>query len=367
MLRASTILCCALSIGNIPAVRSQQLPQREAFVQEVHNRIQKYLNQSLDLDNPRHKAGVIFRLTRTSLLCGGSMVPVMFGEFNISGVRPIDVVNVIADYQSGTAWCSSCKSFKLLGEWPKQRLRGILGLFGAWPAQDRQAYNWQMVDMDGCSKSYMFVTTSQFSDVLQQRQPLNPDAVKFDNCLTGYSVRTIQAGVHVVFSQHVNPHPFLVSERQVLNVAWGKIVHHVTELRHRALWQRKRAWADNQTNMPLWLFPSGPCNSLEHVHSNFSQAAYTRLPSHGFFGSNLNTILLWVGFILLFAFLITLLSFCCMVWCKRRNSEALDTLTSEDSETEMIEKEAGPNGHKALLLIACCKRKSNQGRPLFSN
>jgi len=88
---------------------------------------------------------VTFRLSKEDKECGGDGVPLTFLEYEIEGVRPVDVFNVLTDAQKEPEWDTHCAKMDLIGEMRSKQARGFDSVWVApgTPVSAREGIEWQ--------------------------------------------------------------------------------------------------------------------------------------------------------------------------------------------------------------------------------
>mmetsp|Transcript_9777 Transcript_9777/g.13736 ORF Transcript_9777/g.13736 Transcript_9777/m.13736 type:complete len:173 (+) Transcript_9777:40-558(+) len=115
---------------------------RDSLLQLAHDRLEVQYADKSSLDDPKQRDDVIYQLSKDDKACGNDGVPIMFLDFEISGARPIDAFNVLADGLSQSKWDAHCdKVVEVLDERYLQA-RGFAATFLAKPLSSREAFEW---------------------------------------------------------------------------------------------------------------------------------------------------------------------------------------------------------------------------------
>lgn len=259
-LQACTIFGCAL-VHLLEPVSATTPRLRERLLCEAQTRINNwYYGREEALDAPKKKDGVTLRLTKDHKPCGGDSIPVTFGEFEIIGARPIDVFNVLVDTAHETQWNSVIGTSTNLGIFPEQ---GAVGVQETYPTgipfvAAREVFEWQVYNASFSSSNFWFVFSTDGNQILHEKSPKKAGTVEVQNCLGAYHLRPSAQGSHVIFTQQLNSHPFLVNSKTVFDMSWTKQVSFINSLRKRAAEQAKRGLGNTETGVPATLLQDSP-------------------------------------------------------------------------------------------------------------
>eukprot|EP00930_Biecheleria_cincta_P026279 TRINITY_DN18544_c0_g1_i1.p1 TRINITY_DN18544_c0_g1~~TRINITY_DN18544_c0_g1_i1.p1 ORF type:complete len:352 (-),score=46.03 TRINITY_DN18544_c0_g1_i1:236-1291(-) len=242
---------------------------RERLLCEAQTRIMNWYHGGEEaLEAPKEQDGVSLRLTVDHKPCGGDNIPVTFGEFEIIGVRPVDVFNVLADTAYETQWNSVIGTSAVLGTFPDQ---GAVGVQETYPTgipfvKAREVFEWQVYNASFSNENFWVAFSTDDNQALHEKSPKKYDTVEVQNCLGAYHLRPSAQGSHVAFTQQLNSHPFLVNSKVVFEMSWRKQISFINSLRKRAAAQAKQGLGKMETGLPATLLEDNPgigsCDSL---------------------------------------------------------------------------------------------------------
>jgi len=246
------------------SARIQLRQLRHSLLDLARTRINVWYTKSSHFTDPVEQDGVSYRLSKLDKACDGDGVPVTFSEFDVDGVRPVDVFNVVADAANQTTWDSSCEHLSWLQDDPHAEARGWLGVLKVPPLQIRKAYEWQVADANFTAEDFWIVFSSLKNGALKQDRPPESDAVAtgathMKNCLIAYRITRSGSGAKVVRTVQANTHVWPVSPRYLAEMGLQDIVDFAKRLKAQSHKQREKKWNDTQVSMPEWMLQNRPC------------------------------------------------------------------------------------------------------------
>jgi len=184
--------------------------------------------------------------------CGGNNVPITLGLFTIEGAEVQDAFNALADTRK--VWDPLLDSSTELGDFRDEQAVGLALSFSAHPFQDREVYEWMVVNATDADDLWVVYSTRS-NEALHLRKPRAGSQVAAQNCLGVYRFQKGTDGmIHATFTSHVNPHPFLVTAAFVYHLAWYKTVESINALRAQAQkLARERNGASPVLVTPAWM------------------------------------------------------------------------------------------------------------------
>mmetsp|Transcript_121368 Transcript_121368/g.223418 ORF Transcript_121368/g.223418 Transcript_121368/m.223418 type:complete len:357 (+) Transcript_121368:45-1115(+) len=332
---------------------------RDMLLQEARLRtLGWYADESL-LDMPQEREGVTVRMLKEDQICAGQHVPVVFSEFTLPSVRPVDVFNALATDPSPEGKRSPCGNAitESAGQFPEGAIRAWSTEADAPVLGGLTFVQWEVVDANFANDTFWLVTSTLHNDKLLEQHPVPPGDIDGDVCLISYYVtRTPEGGARVVGTRHVNFH-FLsfIPFHWVYNYfpqAWEMTIICKDVLSKSAQVQRARNWSKDQTVLPDWMlgsdihgnafYPPG-MNPWETVFAEHAR----RLPRHssGSSGPPVNVIVL------------TFALCCCLAICSRsgfkraRRHGACEPL-SETFASISLKEEASSSSEEELMAAA---------------
>jgi hypothetical protein len=167
-----------------------------------------------------------------------------FGTFDVDGVDPLDVFNVLVDTAHQMKWDSLLSGEKELGEVREQRARGVEELYDAHPFQDREVFEWQCFNASHDYKELWVAFSTEHNQELHDTAQRADSVVAAQDCLAAYHVLAREGGgARVTFTTQVNAHPFLVTQGFIFNIMWTKTVDYINALREQAILRAKSRMA----------------------------------------------------------------------------------------------------------------------------
>jgi len=108
---------------------------REAILEEARDRLENWYKDEDQMTLPYWESKAKVQQTKHWYLCderGGNMkVPITFGEFNVSDVRPAQLFNVVADIEGQLKWDNSMSEAKVVKDFPDD---GVLAADLSFPS-----------------------------------------------------------------------------------------------------------------------------------------------------------------------------------------------------------------------------------------
>lgn len=211
---------------------------RELLLGQARTRILNWYPDSSLTEAPKHKDGVSISMLRKDMMCGGDIVPVTFAEFDVVGVRPVDIFNTMLDTPRQKDWNPQCKSVTPVGDWRDRGVRAWAVVFEIPMLSNREFTQWQAADADFEKQEFWLVFSTHQNEELLKLNPLGSGAVDSQNCLGAYHITKTAAGSHVIITQNVNPHPFFQFPLHMIldlfTVAWTGTIDFITQMSDRA-------------------------------------------------------------------------------------------------------------------------------------
>lgn len=243
-------------------VRAEGPRLREKILCEAYERLHALRASASSLDEPHRRDAAQIQITVASHVCdtkgGSDRVPVTYGSFDVEGAMPIDIFNALSgsDQQS---WDSTVSRANILGDWQDAGVRGMNLVYpsGLPFVADREVAEWMAFNASFQSSEFWVAFTSNNNDELLAKISSNSGNVHAQNCLGAYHITPSAVGSHVVFTQHVNAHPPLLSARTIFSVSWGKQVDYINLLRKRSQALAKKRSDLQHTAIPSWLLNDG--------------------------------------------------------------------------------------------------------------
>eukprot|EP00746_Dinoflagellata_sp_MGD_P059548 gnl/MRDRNA2_/MRDRNA2_253968_c0_seq1.p1 gnl/MRDRNA2_/MRDRNA2_253968_c0~~gnl/MRDRNA2_/MRDRNA2_253968_c0_seq1.p1 ORF type:complete len:709 (+),score=133.14 gnl/MRDRNA2_/MRDRNA2_253968_c0_seq1:2-2128(+) len=233
---------------------------RDALIKEANWRFDVWSKQNGATHNPRSKDGVEMRTSVQAKSCGGEGMPVVFGHFDVPGVRPVDIFNVISDFAQQPMWDDHCNkgSVKLLLESRPKQARGWAASFSGKPLSDRQFRQWEVAEANTTAQKFLLIFSTLDNEALRQQDPVS-SGVEAQTCLAAYRITNLEGGARVEMQQHNNIHPEPLSGQEAIDIAWSSTVAWVQALRSRSVQQVKKGWNDTRLMLPDWMLSDRGC------------------------------------------------------------------------------------------------------------
>jgi len=237
---------------------------RQALLCEAKNRVENLLGRVHLLESPNMQNGISLQITRQQAPCGGNDVPITIGHFTIEGAEVEDAFNALTDTRK--VWDPLVDSSIKLGQFPDQQAIGLALSFTAHPFQDREFYEWMVVNTTDPSDLWVVYSTLS-NDALHLIKPRARSKVEAQNCLGAYRFqRGMDGRVHTTFTSQINPHPFLVSAAFAYHMAWHKTVESMTALRAQAQkLAKERNGASPILAAPAWMMTEVPSSNVTKI------------------------------------------------------------------------------------------------------
>eukprot|EP00440_Ansanella_granifera_P014477 gb/GFBE01015734.1/.p1 GENE.gb/GFBE01015734.1/~~gb/GFBE01015734.1/.p1 ORF type:complete len:476 (+),score=103.71 gb/GFBE01015734.1/:1-1428(+) len=265
------------------AVPTNDMSIREALLKEARKRLTQWYEDKASLNLPYWSLKAKIQQTKQWYHCdwtGSKMrVPITFGEFNVTDVRPVQVFNVLADMKDQTKWDDTVSEVNILGDFKSDSVRGVQMLLpsGIWLVPPREVFQWSAFNGSLKDEEFWFAVTTLENDRLHEVRHVNREAVQADNCMGAYWVRPCprggekvcppgnpqnccpDGGSRVLFTSHVNVHPpALITAKSIFDVSWPKQVEWINALKKRARLSNKTAVSasadDSSVAIPAWLW-----------------------------------------------------------------------------------------------------------------
>lgn len=210
---------------------------------------------------------------------GGNMkVPITFGEFNVSDVRPAQLFNVVADIEGQLKWDNSMSEAKVVKDFPDD---GVLAAdlsfpSGFWLVPPRQVFQWMAFNASLEEQEYWFAVSSLNVEAIHKEQKPNQFAVQAENCLGAYWIRPCprggenkcpsgnpydccpEGGSRIIFTTHINVHPpGFLNAKTMFDLSWTKQIDWIKALKDRArevLKSNETFRAAQTPVLPKWLW-----------------------------------------------------------------------------------------------------------------
>jgi hypothetical protein len=210
--------------------------------------------------------GVRVQLSKADVPCGqpGDVdpVPLTFGDYNITGARPIDVFNTLVNIETQMDWDTSISSVNLLGNWQDEGVRGLNYVYpsGVTFIADREIFEWAAYEADFGRQDFLVVFSTLASARLHNARHPEEGTVQFENCLAAYWIRPRPGGgTHVTKSHHLNWHPpMALSPRFVFGFLWNADVNWVNIFREACRATAYQNGSRTETPLPDWLLRGPP-------------------------------------------------------------------------------------------------------------
>jgi len=230
---------------------------RQTLLCEARHRVENLLGREGLLEAPNTKDGISLQITKEVFPCGGNNVPITLGLFTIEGAEVQDAFNALADTRK--VWDPLLDSSTELGDFRDEQAVGLALSFSAHPFQDREVYEWMVVNATDDDDLWVVYSTRS-NEALHLRKPRAGSQVAAQNCLGVYRFQKGTDGmIHATFTSHVNPHPFLVTAAFVYHLAWYKTVESINALRAQAQkLARERNGASPVLVTPAWMTTEVP-------------------------------------------------------------------------------------------------------------
>jgi len=242
------------------------MPLRNLLLKEAHERIEQLYPDTSQLEDPKQKDGVTFRLTKDDKECGGDGVPVSFVEYDVPGSRPIDVFNVLTDASKQPTWDDHCAKMDPIGDFQDVQAQGYAGEFVApgTPVAGREGYEWMVVEANFTTEDFWVVFSTYENGDLKQKRPFDSGVVEMQNCLAGYHLTKTATGTHIVNTQQINSHSWPLSARYVANQGWTSSVDFAAALKKEGAAQQAKGWNNTQVVVPAWMLVDRPCGEINY-------------------------------------------------------------------------------------------------------
>jgi len=267
---------------------------RDVLLGQARTRIQTWYTDPSLMEAPKTRDGVTLRMLKQNMPCGGDSVPVTFAEFDVAGVRPVDIFNTMLDTPSQKNWNTQCSSVTPLGDFLEQGARGWAVTFKIPFVSERELLQWQVADADFAKEEFWLAFSTQSNEELKEKSPVQAGAVSMQNCLGAYHITKGPNGAHVVITQQVNVHPFIAFPmHQVLELfpaAWQGTIDFVTQMSHQARQLYASGSSANATVAASFMLkdeaiavPSGPASPIYMRAHAFPKLKPARPEQAGFF------------------------------------------------------------------------------------
>jgi hypothetical protein len=239
---------------------------REAILAEGKLRLQQWYQNKTLLQLPMWRDGVKVQLSNADVPCGApgdvEPEPVSFGDFNISGVRPIDVFNTLVDVERQMEWDQSISSVNLLGDWPDEGVQGLNYVYptGVTFIADREIFEWAAYEADFAKQEFFVAFSSLANARLHDARVAVEGTVHIENCLGAYWIRPHSGGgAQMTFTHHLNSHPPLsLSPRFVFSILWNRDVDWVNTFKEGCRATARRNGSLTETHVADWLLQGPP-------------------------------------------------------------------------------------------------------------
>lgn len=230
---------------------------RESLLEQARLRIQTWYVDPELIEAPQTRDGITLRMLKKDMQCGGDVVPVTFAEFDVVGVRPVDIFNTMLDTGGQSKWNRMCSSAIPLGDFEDKGARGWAVVFDIPFLDKREFVQWQVSDADFDKEDFWLVFSTQSNDVLRKKHTVQMETVDSQNCLGAYHITKNAKGSHVIITQHVNAHPpFMFPLHKVLDFfppAWQGTVNFVREMSENARQLSASGSSADKTDAPEFM------------------------------------------------------------------------------------------------------------------
>lgn len=282
---AGSIVNCTLCKASVqkPAVAKIEdtLRIREAILEEARDRLINWYHDEDQLTLPYWETRAKVRQTKHWYLCdapdGDMKVPITFGEFNVSDVRPAQLFNILVDIEGQLKWDESMSEAKIVKEFPEDGVVAAdLGFpSGFWLVPPREVFQWIAFNGSVEQQDYWFAVSSLNVEAIHKVQKPNKLAVQAQNCLGAYWIRPCPAGgekicpsgnpydccpeggSRIIFTSHVNVHPpGFLNAKTMFDLSWTKQIDWINSLKARAreVQKNETAKAAQTPVLPKWLW-----------------------------------------------------------------------------------------------------------------
>mmetsp|Transcript_65447 Transcript_65447/g.182136 ORF Transcript_65447/g.182136 Transcript_65447/m.182136 type:complete len:387 (+) Transcript_65447:73-1233(+) len=220
----------------LPFMAFGSIRVREALLCEARHRFEDFVAGRVSLEAPKSKRGVTLHVSDHQKSCGGNDVPITYGEFDVEGASPLSVFNVLTDSKHALEWNKIIRTVDIIGEFPEEGAIGVSETYpsGIFVVAEREIFQWYVFNASAEAEEYWLAFSTLNNDKLHAKADMLSGDVAVQNCLGAYYVKRSSKGSHVFFTQHVNPHPPVISQKMVFELTWGKQVDFIDTLRFRA-------------------------------------------------------------------------------------------------------------------------------------
>jgi hypothetical protein len=231
---------------------------REVLLGQARQRILTWLRDSTLVEACGTREGITLHMLKEDQLCAGDHVPVTFAEFDVSGVRPVDIFRVMLNTPDQKKWNPQASSITDLGAYPELGARAWAVVFDLPVIKDREFFQWQVASADIEKQEFWLAFSTENNEKLKAKSALATGAKESENCLGGYHITlNAQGGAHVVITQHVNAHPFFPFPLHQIMVlfppAWTGTLEFVHELEGEAKKLFQLGAPPNHTGAPWYM------------------------------------------------------------------------------------------------------------------
>jgi len=220
----------------LPFMAFGSIRVREALLCEAQRRFHDFVAGRVALEAPKSKRGVTLHVSEHEKSCGGDDVPITYGEFDVEGASPLSVFNAMTDTKHELEWNKILRTVGVIDEFPEEGAFGIKETYpsGLFVVAEREIFQWFVFNASAETQEYWLAFSTLNNDKLHEKSDMVSGDVAVQNCLGAYYMRPSATGSHVFFTQHVNPHPPMISQKMLFELTWGKQVDFVDTLRLRA-------------------------------------------------------------------------------------------------------------------------------------
>ncbi|CAK9069055.1 unnamed protein product, partial [Durusdinium trenchii] len=259
---------------------------REAILKEAQHRLVAWYDDQDELTLPYWEFKAKVQQTKHWYSCdpnGDMKVPVTFGEFNVSDVRPAELFEVLTDLEGQLKWDNSISEAEVIKEFPEDGVLAAELVFpsGIWLVPPRQVFQWMAFKASLKNQEYWFAVSSLNVETIHEVHKPNKFAVQAENCLGAYWIQPCppggetscpagnpysccpEGGSRIRFTSHVNLHPpNFLNAKTIFDMGWTKQIDWINALKNRAREMKKHndarieetVSANATPTLPKWLW-----------------------------------------------------------------------------------------------------------------
>lgn len=227
---------------------------RDKLLQRVRSHFHDLEKGMFDRTSLHQMHDAELQMSKEDTDCGGQAMPTYRIEFNVSGARPVDVFNVIADTLAQPKWlCTGC-SISILKNDLAEKVEGFAAAYRAAPLNNREFFQWQAFSANFSANEFIVASTSHNNDDLRLLRDPQSGATVAHMCYSYSHIRESPVGAHVVQMSHFNPRVALsmgpFSARNMYNMLWPVLLKRAPRITQRSLEQASKHWSPYRLVVP---------------------------------------------------------------------------------------------------------------------